>query len=162
MATEWMPVISAVARDAEARFGTAAVEDKTYSLTVHYRTASPERAAEVETWAENIAEQKSLHARSAKMSVEIHPPIDRHKGDAIGDMLSGLDAAVYFGDDIGDRSAFERLIAAQEDGTLVASAAVLVNGAETPQELIETVTDVVSKPEEVVEMLEQLLEAAKR
>lgn len=159
-ALEWTPVLAGVSADAAERFGIASVEDKTYSLTVHYRGATPERAAEVEAWAENIAADHGLHARSAKMSVEIHPPIDRDKGDAIGDMLDGLSAAVYFGDDVGDRSGFERLTAAHQSGELTAVASVLVNGAETPQELIDVVTTVVATPEEAVGLLGQLLHAA--
>ncbi len=158
-AVEWMPVISSVATDAAEQFGASAVEDKTYSLTVHYRGATPERAADVESWAAQVAADKGLHARSAKMSVEIHPPIERDKGDAIGDMLKGLSAAVYFGDDVGDRSGFERLLAAQQDGSLVATAAVLVNGAETPKELIDIVSDVVATPEDVVALLTELSSA---
>ncbi len=159
-AAEWMPVISAVAADAKDRFGDAAVEDKTYSLTVHYRGASEKLAAEIETWSVEVAEEHGLHARSAKMSVEIHPPLSRDKGDAVAGMLTGLSAAIFFGDDVGDRSAFDRLASAGGDGALQAFASVLVKGAETPDELSEAVTDVVSTPEEAVAMLEMLLHAA--
>ena len=162
VAVEWMPVIAAIAADGAERFGASAVEDKTYSLTVHYRGATPERAAEVEAWSDQVAIAQGLHARSAKMSVEIHPPIERNKGDAIADMLDGLSAAVYFGDDVGDRSAFERLTTAREGGSLQASASVLVNGVETPDELIDAVTDVVTTPEEAVAMLDQVLRATAR
>ncbi len=159
-ALEWTSVLATVAADAAHWFGAANVEDKTYSLTVHYRGASADTAAKVEQWAEGVATHHGLHARSAKMSVEIHPPLDRDKGDAIRDMLDGLTAAVYFGDDAGDRSGFERLLAAKTDGVLQAIAAVLVDGPETPNNLAEAVTDIVATPEEVVGLLETLGEAS--
>ena len=158
-AVEWVPVISEVAADCERRFGPKAVENKTYSLTVHYRGQPPERAVEIERWADEVADQRGLHARPAKMSIELHPPISRNKGDAIEDMLGEIDAAVYFGDDVGDRSAFERLAEVHADGALETFAAVLVQGVETPEVLQEVTTDVISTPEEVVAMLEQLNES---
>lgn len=159
-AMEWMPIITEIAADAEQRFGPEAVEDKTYSLTVHYRGASSERAAEIEAWAEEVATAQGLHPRSAKMSVEMHPPISRDKGDAVADMLSGLSAAIYFGDDVGDRSAFLRLASAHAEGALDAVASVLVKGPETPENLTGDVTDVVATPEAATAMLETLLNAA--
>ncbi len=155
-AVEWMPTIAEVAAVGERRFGGSAVENKTYSLTVHYRGESEARGTEIERWCTEIADERGLHARPAKMSIELHPPISRNKGDAIADMLEGIDAAVYFGDDVGDRSAFERLAEVHAGGQLGAFAAVLIQGAETPRNLQEVTTDMVSTPEEAVSMLERL------
>ena len=159
-AVKWMPVISSVAADATKRFGEGVLEDKTYSLTVHYRRETPAVAAAIEAWSEMVATEHGLSARSAKMSIELHPPISRNKGDAVEDMLNGLTAAVYFGDDIGDCSAFERLLSAKSNGSIQAAAAVLVKGPETPDELTGVVTDVVSQPTDVVAMLDRLVDAA--
>lgn len=155
-AVKWMPVISEVAADCASRFGPTVVEDKTYSLTIHYRTESAERGAEIERWCREVADERGLHARSAKMSVEMHPPISRNKGDAIADMLDEVDAAIYLGDDVGDRSAFERLAQVHVDGNLETFAAVLIQGPETPAALRDVTTDVISTPEEAVAMLESI------
>ena len=124
---------------------------------MHYRTETAETAAAIEMWANEMAGTHGLRIARAKMSVELHPPIERDKGDVIEDMLEGLSAAIYFGDDRGDRPGFDRLLAARRDGTLAAVATVLVEGAETPVELAEVATDVVATPHEVVAMLKQLL-----
>lgn len=158
-AAEWPPVLQQIATEAGEQFGAGVVEDKTYSLTLHYRNLDPARGNDVIEWSNAIANTHGLHARSAKMSVELHPPVDRDKGDAIEAMFDGLDAAVYFGDDVGDRSAFERIQQAVGSGQLKAGAAVLVNGPETPAELVEVTTDEVETPHEAVELLNQILEA---
>lgn len=159
-ATEWLPVLSNLAAEGTERFGAGVVEDKTYSLTLHYRNVSQKVGDEVVSWSESKAAEHGLHARSAKMSVELHPPVDRDKGDAIESMFHGLTAAVYLGDDVGDRSAFERIGEAVDNGQLQAGAAVLINGVETPGELLEVVTDELSTPDQAVELLAKLLGSA--
>lgn len=159
-AAQWPPVLAQISADATERFGAGVVEDKNYSLTLHYRNLAPDVGNDVMAWCDAVAEEHGLHARAAKMSVELHPPVDRDKGDAIEAMFAGLDAAVYFGDDVGDRSAFERIQAGVEAGTLKAGASVLVNGAETPAELVEVTTDEVHTPDEAVELLNELLRSA--
>lgn len=160
-AERWLPVIAEVASVAADRFGAAATENKGYSLTVHYRNAGRETASAIESWSQEMASLHGLHVGAAKMSFELHPPLSRDKGDAIFDMLEGLSAAVYFGDDLGDRSGFERLRKAQADGTLDVAATVLVRGSETPAELLDVATDVISTPEETVDMLNRLITASK-
>ncbi len=158
-AVGWLPVIEAVNNDAVERFGAAVAENKGYSLTVHYREVEQDTADEIMAWSERVSEEHGLHARSAKKSVELHPPISRNKGDAIADMLEGLSAAVYFGDDFGDRSGFERVLAAHGSGRLDVVATVLVNGAETPPELASVATDTVGSPGDVVALLNELSKA---
>lgn len=158
-ALQWQPVLAQIAADAVERFGPAAVEDKTYSLTLHYRRLAEPGRVELVEWVTAIAHQHGLHAREAKMSMELHPPIDTDKGAVLGTLFAGLDAAVYFGDDVGDRSAFERICQAVDSGALKAGAGVLVNGPETPSKLTAIVTDEVRSPGEVVELLGQLVAA---
>ena len=145
-ALEWSSTVAAVVERATVEFGIAAVEDKRYSITVHYRRESEEFADRVHVWAEEVAADTGLEARGAKQSVEIHPPIVRSKGDAVEEMLEGVQMAGYFGDDLGDRPAFERLASLATNGSLSTSARVLVTGPETPSELHEHATDVVQGP----------------
>lgn len=160
-AQAWSPVLNTVIADSIERFGVDVVEDKGLSITLHYRNQPADVGKAVEQWAEHVADEHGLHARSAKKSVEIHPAIERNKADAISDMLNGLNAAIYFGDDVGDLPAFELLTTVVEDGTLKAGATVLVNGSETPAELQGSTTDEVSSPEQVLQVLADILEASR-
>lgn len=159
-AIEWLPVMSATADQARVEFGTEAVEDKHYSITVHYRGADDSFVRRVTEWAERVAVETGLDARSAKMSVELHPPTSRSKGDAVEALLSGSRSAIYFGDDIGDLPAFIRLEELHSSGHLDAYAVVLVASHETAPELHEHATEVVNSPEEALVMLQSLLVAA--
>lgn len=158
-ALAWLPVMSMTADRAREEFGLEAVEDKRYSLTVHYRGADEAMATSVTEWAGHIAEETGLDARVAKMSVELHPPTARSKGDAVHDMLTGIDAAIYLGDDVGDLPAFDRLSSLRADGSLSAHAIVLVESHETPPRMHELATDVVQGPKAVLGVLDGLLEA---
>jgi len=159
-AIEWLPVMTATADNARVEFGTEAVEDKRYSITVHYRGAKTSVVDAVNAWAERVSAESGLDARPAKMSVELHPPTSRSKGDVVEDMLIGAKSAIYFGDDIGDLPAFRRLAALHADGHLESYAAVLVASHETAPELHDHATDVLDAPEDVLGALRSLLAAA--
>ena len=159
-ALEWFPVMSKAADDARIEFGPEAVEDKQYSITVHYRGAGEGVAAAVANWADRTAAESGLEARSAKMSVELHPPSSRSKGDAVEDLLATMTSAIYLGDDVGDLPAFRRLAGLHASGALDSYAAVLVDSDEAPEELRWHATDVVDSPEGAVALLQSLLAAA--
>lgn len=79
----WREVVVDVASRAAVRGPDGmGVESKGLSLTLHYRT-HPELAAEVQAWAARQAAASGLVARPARMSVELHPPIDADKGTAV-------------------------------------------------------------------------------
>lgn len=158
-ALEWLPVMSRTADEAREQFGLELVEDKRYSLTVHYRRAA-EDAERIQAWAADIAARSGLDARAAKMSVELHPPVQRSKGDAVGDLLVGMETAVYIGDDVGDLPAFVRLRDAVTAGELESSATVLVATHETVPEMHELATDVVDTPEAALAILRTLAKTA--
>jgi trehalose 6-phosphate synthase/phosphatase len=93
------------------------VEDKTASLTVHFRNAEPTQQAEVAARARNAARDAGFQARDALCAVEIRPPTDWDKGDAVLHVLRSLHGrawsesveAVYVGDDETDEDAFRAL-----------------------------------------------------
>jgi trehalose 6-phosphate synthase/phosphatase len=93
------------------------VEDKTASLTVHFRNGSPAHQAEIAARAREAARAASFQARDALCAVEIRPPIDWDKGDAVLHVLRSLHGrawaesveAVYVGDDETDEDAFRAL-----------------------------------------------------
>lgn len=162
VAAEWTPVIAQVAARAVERFGPGVVEDKASSLTIHYRGESEEVAESIREWAHDAAGEARLDARSAKMSVELHPPNARSKGDAVRTLSAQLEAAAYFGDDVGDLPAFDALLNLEAEAQLAAVACVAVSGAELPEPLAARATEIVSGPEAVLEMLDQLVDAVTR
>ncbi len=158
-AKQWLPAIASTVARASQEFGSDSVEDKTYSLTVHYRGQPAEVADRVRRWATGIAIETGLDARDAKQSVEIHPPGLGGKGDAVDRMLGSVRTAAYFGDDVGDQSAFELLAVRAGDGSLTDAASVLVASAEAPDSIRAVATDIVDGPEYVRDLLLELAAA---
>jgi trehalose 6-phosphate phosphatase len=153
----WRPVVAAAVRDA-ARDGPAGVhvESKELSLTLHYRR-HPELADQVAALADRLAAGTGLRVHPAKMSVELHPPIDEDKGTALERLASQLDGPVVFcGDDVGDLSAFDALdrLAAQGRPTL----RVVAESPETDPVLRSRADMVVDGPAGVVALLRSIAE----
>ena len=90
------------------------VESKGLSLTLHYR-GHPELEGEVRSLAERQAARSGLSLRSARMSYELHPPIDADKGTALHDLAGGLEAVCFIGDDRGDLPAFDAIDRAERE-----------------------------------------------
>jgi trehalose-phosphatase len=102
------------------------VENKTHSLSVHYRQTPDERAPEVEAAVDLVLEQRPrLSKGRGKKVIEVRPRIDWDKGSALLWLLAalGLDGpdavAVYVGDDATDEDAF-RALAGRGIGVVVA------------------------------------------
>jgi trehalose 6-phosphate phosphatase len=154
-AEAWRPVVDEVVAAARADAPTGLdIEHKGLSLTLHYRR-QPELADAARRWAEAAAARSGLDLRPAKMSLELHPPVDVDKGSVVEARAAGLAAVAYVGDDAGDLPAFAALdrLAARGLSTLKvavrtpdASAAVL-DGADLQ----------VDGPAGVLALLRQLL-----
>jgi trehalose 6-phosphate phosphatase len=129
------------------------VEYKGLSLTLHYR-GNPEVRAEVEAFARQLAARSGLSVRPARMSFELHPPIDTDKGTALREMADGLHAVCFIGDDLGDVPAFEVLDELAAHG--VAAVRIGVRSEEAPPGLLDAVDIVVDGPEGVRDLLAQL------
>lgn len=153
----WREVIDDVASLGEVRGPTGMlVERKGLSLTLHYRT-HPEIEAEVHDWATTQAARSGLRCRPARMSYELHPPIDVDKGTAVRNIANGVHAVMYVGDDVGDLSAFAQLdvLAAEGRETL----RVAVRSEESTPELLDQADLVVDGPAGVQDLLQRLTEA---
>jgi trehalose 6-phosphate phosphatase len=151
----WREVVADVAGYSADR-GPAGmtVETKGLSLTLHYRKR-PELADAVQEWARRQATRSGLVYRPARMSAELHPPIEADKGTAV-DALAGECAAVCFiGDDVGDLPAYDGLdrLAARGVDTL----RVAVVSDEGPEELVRRADIVVPGPPAVVDLLRSFL-----
>ena len=135
------------------------VEDKTFSLSLHYREASDEAAARAElTKIANRARARGLDPRWGRKVLEIRPSHHADKGTAVGTIIdeAGARLALYAGDDTTDIGAFEAL--ARHD--LDAAVRVAVSSDEVSRELIARADLVVEGPDGLRPLLEALCEAA--
>jgi trehalose 6-phosphate phosphatase len=154
----WRDVVEQAAQRAEVS-GPAAmsVERKGLSLTLHFR-GHPEEEAAVRVWAAGEAARTGLDVRSAKQSVELHPPVATDKGTVIAGLAEGLRAVCYLADDLGDLPGFDGLDRLAAAG--VHAARIAVRGPETPPPILERADVVVEGPEGAVVLLEALAAAA--
>ncbi|MFY0614996.1 MAG: trehalose-phosphatase [Hyphomicrobiaceae bacterium] len=127
--SEHVPLVNAAAHQLENLVGHldgVIIEDKTYTVAVHYRLASPASVHEVERAVEGVlAAHSGLTKISGKKVFELRPDIPWDKGRALLWLLQrlGLDTPdvtpIYIGDDVTDRDAF-RVLARRGIGILVA------------------------------------------
>lgn len=150
----WREAVADVVRSSSDR-GPAGmvVESKGLSLTLHYRT-HPEIAGDVAEWARQQGTRSGLEVRPAKMSVELHPPIAADKGTAVEELVAGLAAVCFVGDDRGDLPAYDALDRLAAEG--VQALRVAVASEEAPDELLDRADVVVQGPTEVLDLLRRL------
>ena len=130
------------------------VEPKGLSVTLHYRT-HPEIEDEVLEWARAIEARTGLLARPARMSVELHPPVDEDKGTVLGRLAADHDGPVLFaGDDVGDLPAFEALATLRASGRHAVG--VVIDNPESPDALRSSADLVVDGPAAVVDLLDRI------
>jgi trehalose 6-phosphate phosphatase len=149
---EWRPKVQRAVDDAESRFGTL-VEDKGLSMTVHFRTR-PEAEAEVRSWAAREQKRTGLELRTAKASVELHPPVHIDKGAVVEEAVAGLDAVCFLGDDVGDLPAFAALDRLRARG--VHTVKIGVRTAESPPAVLDASDVLVEGPIGALELLKTL------
>jgi trehalose 6-phosphate phosphatase len=158
-AERWRPVVADVVTALTHRLPAGAqVEDKGLSLTVHYRGA-PERESQVADLVTEQSRRSGLDVRPAKMSFELHPPIDLDKGTTVAELARGLRVVAYIGDDVGDLPAFDALDRLADAGT--ATVAIAVAGAEPVAALVERADCVLDDPTGAADLLDRLLTAVR-
>jgi trehalose-phosphatase len=131
------------------------VEDKTLSLTYHYREAEDENAARAEL--EEVARragEAGFDARWGRKVLEIRPAVEAHKGTAVRALVERSDArlGLYAGDDTTDLDGFAGL----RSLGLVRAVCIAVASAEGPAELRQAADLVVAGPEELTGLLRLL------
>jgi trehalose-phosphatase len=98
-----------------ARIPGVIVENKTWTLSVHYRAADERVVPRLRDMVNGVAAQHGLKVTEGKMVLEIRPPVRVDKGTAVERIARDLgafssDASVLFaGDDITDEDAFRFL-----------------------------------------------------
>ena len=91
------------------------VEDKVWTLSVHYRLADADIEPRVRRTMDEVAHKHGLRLIRGKKIFELRPPIHVHKGTAVVELsrlLAGPDLAAslfYAGDDRTDEDAFRAL-----------------------------------------------------
>lgn len=153
----WRDQVARAADEAEATLPGLLVERKQgVSVTLHWRQ-DPSREAEVRAEAQRLHEQFGLDApQRGRMAVELRPPIDIDKGDAVEMLATGFDAAAFAGDDRGDIPAFaaiDRLVAA---GSLAHGTKIAVSSPEAPMEVLDDADVVVDGPLGLAALLDQM------
>lgn len=151
-AEEWRPCIDRAVESATARFGSL-VEHKGLSLTIHFRT-HPELAEDVSAWAIREQDRSGLELRAAKASVELHPPVTFDKGTVVEAVATGMSAACFLGDDVGDLPAFAALDRLRARG--LATVKIGVRTSEAPALLLDAADVVVDGPTGAVDLLRAL------
>lgn len=129
------------------------VEPKGLSMTLHYRS-HPDLADAVRDWAYSQAHRSGLVVRPARMSIELHPPIDVDKGTALEKLVGDLEAVCFVGDDQGDLPAFDALDRLAQAGRHAVRVAVA--SEEAPRALLERADFVLEGPRGVLDFLHDL------
>ncbi|MFH1753996.1 MAG: trehalose-phosphatase [Candidatus Omnitrophota bacterium] len=127
-AEEMIPLISRVTAALKKEFGNTEgvlVEDKKFSVALHYRLARGKDVPMLERRAGEIVERnKKLRLMSGKKVFEILPDISWHKGMAVRWIMEALNiewrdaSVIYIGDDVTDEDAF-RTVRTRGTGILV-------------------------------------------
>jgi trehalose-phosphatase len=127
-AKEVIPVISQIAsllKEELGRLEGILIEEKRFSVAVHYRLVKQIYLERIKRVVDNIIRlHKSLRLMSGKKVFEILPDIDWDKGRAVRWIIEALKiswkehSVVYLGDDVTDEDAF-RVIRQRGVGILV-------------------------------------------
>lgn len=126
------------------------VEHKVFSVTLHYRE-HPEAAEAVRAWAEGQAVRSGLELRTAKMSIELHPPVATDKGAVVAGLAEGLGNVCFLGDDVGDLPAFAALDRLRAEGRSVVK--VVVRSDELAPEMAAAADLTVDGPAQALALL---------
>ena len=158
--TERVRVFAAAAYTPELQRIRVRMEDKGAIAAFHWRGAPDEEAAEeaVHEIARRAGEE-GLAVHWGRKVLEVRPPVEFHKGLGIRALVrgSGVDAALYVGDDTTDLDAFRTLRGMVESGDLQSVVCVAVASDETPPELAREADLSVDGPGGVRGLLEALL-----
>lgn len=91
------------------------VEDKRWTLSVHYRRADPHVVPRLRLCVERVAQERGLRIHDGKMVLELRPPVRVDKGTAVYSLAQRLGALadgatlLFVGDDRTDEDAFRVL-----------------------------------------------------
>ncbi len=95
-------------RELTTRMAGLELEDKGYSLAIHYRGASRKQAARAAIRAALAKLEKPVRTMAGKCVVNVLPLTGAHKGDALLELQARerAELALYVGDDLNDEDVF--------------------------------------------------------
>ena len=90
------------------------IEDKRFSVAVHYRNVDDDRVDEVIATVRIIGQRDGLRVTGGRKVVELRPDVDWDKGRTVNWILAQIDGAdlqlpIYLGDDLTDEDAFDAI-----------------------------------------------------
>jgi len=135
----------------------AFVEDKRWTLSVHFRLAAPADRPAIERALDDVARRLDLRVTHGKQVYELRPQVDITKGTALLELAQsigirdGAGALFYAGDDRTDEDAFRALRG------LTAEAVTLHVGGDTPAPVETSAEFIVPDPAGLRELLEWLV-----
>ncbi|MBV8961395.1 MAG: trehalose-phosphatase [Actinobacteria bacterium] len=137
----------------EAAPAGVTVEPKGLSVTLHVREV-PTLGDWALQWAKLEADRLGLAVHPARKSVELRPPVPIDKGSVVEELLEGLHAGCFVGDDLGDLPAFDALDRLEGRGLL--GVRVAVRSAEAPPELLRRADVTLDGPDGALALLSDL------
>ena len=153
---DWAPRVQEFVRardERDLRILRVRIEDKGPIVALHWRGVPDEDGARARL--EGVAQEaeaEGLHIHWGRKVLEIRPPVEVNKGQAVTELVRRHDlrAALFAGDDATDLDAFDALDA------LPAAVRVGVRSSEGPAAIVERADLVVDGPEGFVAVLEAL------
>jgi trehalose 6-phosphate phosphatase len=156
VAAPYQDAVAAAAVEATRRLPGLLVERKgDLAVTIHWRT-TPSRAAGAIATADALAAAHGLVVMEARMARELRPPVPVDKGTAVRELVDGLGAAAFAGDDRADLEAFTALEAAVTERRLGEAVKIAVTSPEAPPELVRRADLTVEGPGGLAQLLDAL------
>jgi trehalose-phosphatase len=159
-----MAATAAALTTAVAALPGVVVEDKRWSLAVHWRQADPAVASRLRAHIDRVAAAHGLRVSEGKRVFEIRPPVDVDKGTAVLRLAEDLGAfapaasLLYAGDDATDEDAFRALRAHEPRAVTIHVGAGRLGDESAGQPPAETAAEfVLPTPDALRDFLESLL-----
>jgi trehalose 6-phosphate phosphatase len=154
---DWAPRVQEFVRSRDGRDLRSLrirIENKGPIVALHWRGVPDEEAARARLEAiAQEAEDEGLWTHWGRKVLEIRPPVEVNKGQAVAELIRRHDlrAAMFAGDDATDLDAFDALDALHGGAVRVG-----VRSAEGPPEIVDRADIVVDGPEGVTAVLAEL------
>lgn len=134
------------------------IERKGLALSLHYRT-SPSAEQWIRAFCDEAVRETGLVAHDTRYSVELRPPVELDKGDAMRELVDEHhpQAMAFFGDDLVDIPAVNAM---RSYG--IPSAAVFIDSLEGPRAFADIADLVLRSPADAAVALLSVLERVKR
>jgi len=156
-AEKLIPLIAEIIEELKEKVGTingAIIEEKKFSVAVHYRLSDPQEVPGIQKIVEEIVGRNhSLRLMHGKKVFEILPAIPWNKGRAVRWIMQALKLSwedsnvIYIGDDTTDEDAF-RVVRTRGAGILVAA-----------QAKISSADYRLNSPDEVKKLFDELIQS---